>query len=106
MRPRVVPWRVAKRGARRYGSRTSSAAGCTTRVAWGVTSIALSFLLVQVLCGGGSAIHVMLMRRFHVTVRQHAVYWHGGQQNIMVIREVCPRCKSSQYKKNGHIHNG
>jgi insertion element IS1 protein InsB len=24
----------------------------------------------------------------------------------MVIREVCPRCKSSQYKKNGHIHNG
>jgi insertion element IS1 protein InsB len=24
----------------------------------------------------------------------------------MVIREVCPQCKSSQYKKNGHIHNG
>ena len=24
----------------------------------------------------------------------------------MVIREVCPRCKSSKYKKNGHIHNG
>ena len=24
----------------------------------------------------------------------------------MVIREVCPRCKSSTYKKNGHIHNG
>jgi insertion element IS1 protein InsB len=24
----------------------------------------------------------------------------------MVIREVCPRCKSAQYKKNGHIHNG
>jgi insertion element IS1 protein InsB len=24
----------------------------------------------------------------------------------MVIREVCPRCKSSQYKKNGHVHNG
>ena len=23
----------------------------------------------------------------------------------MVIREVCPRCKSSRYKKNGHIHN-
>ena len=23
----------------------------------------------------------------------------------MVIREVCPRCKSSQYKKNGHVHN-
>ena len=24
----------------------------------------------------------------------------------MIIRDVCPRCKSSQYKKNGHIHNG
>ena len=24
----------------------------------------------------------------------------------MVIREVCPRCKSPKYKKNGHIHNG
>ena len=22
----------------------------------------------------------------------------------MVIREVCPRCKSSRYKKNGYIH--
>jgi IS1 family transposase/transposase-like protein len=24
----------------------------------------------------------------------------------MVIRDVCPRCKSANYKKNGHIHNG
>ena len=24
----------------------------------------------------------------------------------MVIREVCPRCKSDTYKKNGHIRNG
>ena len=24
----------------------------------------------------------------------------------MVIRDVCPRCKSPNYKKNGHIHNG
>jgi insertion element IS1 protein InsB len=24
----------------------------------------------------------------------------------MVIRETCPWCKSSKYKKNGHIHNG
>jgi IS1 family transposase len=24
----------------------------------------------------------------------------------MVIRDVCPRCKSSKYKKNGHIHHG
>jgi hypothetical protein len=29
-----------------------------------------------------------------------------GQQQTMVIREVCPRCKSFRYKKNGHIHNG
>jgi transposase-like protein len=24
----------------------------------------------------------------------------------MVIREMCPRCQSPKYKKNGHIHNG
>ena len=24
----------------------------------------------------------------------------------MAIRDVCPRCKSAKYKKNGHIHNG
>jgi insertion element IS1 protein InsB len=24
----------------------------------------------------------------------------------MVIRDVCPQCESSKYKKNGHIHNG
>jgi insertion element IS1 protein InsB len=24
----------------------------------------------------------------------------------MVIRDMCPKCESSQYKKNGHIHNG
>jgi insertion element IS1 protein InsB len=24
----------------------------------------------------------------------------------MVIRDVCPQCKSPKYKKNGHIHNG
>jgi transposase-like protein len=24
----------------------------------------------------------------------------------MIIRDVCPQCKSLKYKKNGHIHNG
>jgi hypothetical protein len=24
----------------------------------------------------------------------------------MLIRDVCPRCQSPKYKKNGHIHNG
>src|SRR5262245_23134659 len=24
----------------------------------------------------------------------------------MIISDVCPRCKSPKYKKNGHIHNG
>ena len=24
----------------------------------------------------------------------------------MIIRDVCPRCASSKYKKNGHTHNG
>jgi insertion element IS1 protein InsB len=30
----------------------------------------------------------------------------GGQQHIMIIREACPQCGSSKYKKNGHIHTG
>ena len=30
----------------------------------------------------------------------------GGQQHAMVIRDVCPRCQSPTYKKNGHIHHG
>jgi insertion element IS1 protein InsB len=25
---------------------------------------------------------------------------------MMVVREACPACKSQQFKKNGHIHNG
>src|SRR5262244_2973523 len=54
----------------------------------------------------GSDIHVRLVKRFHVTVGQNSYSWNGGQQQTMVIREVCPRCKSSRYKKNGHIHNG
>jgi hypothetical protein len=54
----------------------------------------------------GSAIHGMLMKRFRVTVDQNASPWHGGYQQTMVIREVCPRCKSSKYKKNGHIDHG
>jgi len=24
----------------------------------------------------------------------------------MIIRDVCPRCQSPKYKKNGHIHTG
>jgi len=54
----------------------------------------------------GSDIHVMLVKRFRVTVDQNASPWHGGHQQTMVIRDVCPRCKSSKYKKNGHISNG
>jgi insertion element IS1 protein InsB len=30
----------------------------------------------------------------------------GGQHKSMVIRDVCPQCKSPKSKKNGHIHNG
>ena len=25
---------------------------------------------------------------------------------MMIIRDMCPRCTSPKYKKNGHIHNG
>ena len=24
----------------------------------------------------------------------------------MALRELCPRCESDKFKKNGHIHNG
>jgi insertion element IS1 protein InsB len=37
---------------------------------------------------------------------QNASQASGGQQQAMVIRELCPRCQSPKYKKNGHIHNG
>jgi transposase-like protein len=30
----------------------------------------------------------------------------GGQQQVMITRDVCPRCQSPKRKKNGHIHNG
>ena len=37
---------------------------------------------------------------------QNAYPSSGGQQQAMIIRDVCPQCQSSTYKKNGHIHNG
>jgi insertion element IS1 protein InsB len=39
-------------------------------------------------------------------VDQNAYPSSGGQQQAMVVRDVCPRCQSPKYKKNGHIHNG
>jgi len=36
----------------------------------------------------------------------NAYQWWGGQQKTMVTREMCPRCGSPKYKRNGHIHNG
>jgi insertion element IS1 protein InsB len=37
---------------------------------------------------------------------KNASHASGGQQQAMVIRDVCPRCQSPKHKKNGHIHNG
>jgi IS1 family transposase len=37
---------------------------------------------------------------------KNAYEWWGGQQKTVVIREMCPRCGSLKYKRNGHIHNG
>jgi transposase-like protein len=48
----------------------------------------------------------MLAMDFRVTVDQKHYRASGGQQQAMVIRDVCPRCKSPKYKKNGHIHSG
>jgi insertion element IS1 protein InsB len=39
-------------------------------------------------------------------VDQNAYLSSGGQQQAMVVRDVCPRCQSPTDKKNGHIHNG
>jgi insertion element IS1 protein InsB len=30
----------------------------------------------------------------------------GGLQMTMSMRDACPECRSQQFKKNGHIHNG
>src|SRR5262249_54586373 len=54
----------------------------------------------------GSGIHIMLVQQLRVTVDQNASSSNGGQQYTMVIRDVCPQCKSAKYKKNGHTHNG
>jgi insertion element IS1 protein InsB len=37
---------------------------------------------------------------------KNASHASGGQQQAMVIRDVCPRCQSPKHKKNGHLHNG
>jgi hypothetical protein len=37
---------------------------------------------------------------------QNASHASGGQQQATVIRDLCPRCQSPEYKKNGHIRNG
>src|SRR5687768_7404841 len=50
---------------------------------------------------GGSAIHVMLVKRFRATVGQKRFQYGGGQQQAMVIREVCLQCGSLKYKRNG-----
>jgi insertion element IS1 protein InsB len=37
---------------------------------------------------------------------KNASHASGGQQQAMVIRDVCPRCQSPKHKQNGHIHHG
>jgi insertion element IS1 protein InsB len=37
---------------------------------------------------------------------KNAYQWWEGQQKTVVITEMCPRCGSLKYKRNGHIHNG
>jgi insertion element IS1 protein InsB len=37
---------------------------------------------------------------------QNASHARGGQQQAMVISELCPRCQAPPYKQNGHIHHG
>jgi insertion element IS1 protein InsB len=32
--------------------------------------------------------------------------YHGDQQRAMVIREACPQCGSTRFKKNGHTRHG
>jgi transposase-like protein len=32
--------------------------------------------------------------------------YHGGQESVIGMREVCPACSSERCKKNGHMHTG
>jgi insertion element IS1 protein InsB len=41
-----------------------------------------------------------------VLLTKNASHASRGQQPAMITRDVCPRCQSPEYKKNGHIHNG
>ena len=38
--------------------------------------------------------------------RQCSMSGSAGVRGLLVIRDVCPRCQSPKFKKNGHIHNG
>src|SRR5262245_14503484 len=38
--------------------------------------------------------------------RQCSMSGSAGVHGLLVIRDVCPRCQSPKFKKNGHIHNG
>jgi hypothetical protein len=58
-------------------------------------------------CMHGSDIHVMLTNRVLCDCSPKNAYPSpGSQQQAMVIRDECPRCKSLKYNQNGHIHNG
>jgi insertion element IS1 protein InsB len=37
---------------------------------------------------------------------QNGYQYSGGQQPAMVVRDACPECQSSRYKKNGHTRTG
>ena len=53
----------------------------------------------------GSVLHVMLCQRSMLKLTGDR---HRSEVNrfAMMIRDRCPQCGSTHYKKNGHIHNG
>jgi hypothetical protein len=53
----------------------------------------------------GGDIRVMLANSFHAMVAQ-IVDSTPGAHHGYDLRDVCPRCQSSTYKKNSHIHHG
>src|SRR5213595_321703 len=92
---------VAERYDHQGGSRLALRAQSVNERAWSMASApsALSMTWQQVVHSmEGSPNDAVLL------LTSNTYQASGEQQQAMVIREVCPECKSARYKKNGHLH--
>jgi hypothetical protein len=54
----------------------------------------------------GSDGHAMLTADRVFLLTHKCLLLQERSTQAMLIREVCPQCKSHKYEKNSHIHNG